>query len=131
MVTSADERGEGTFVPAQVTFGTSPRGLRVRTFKMTRKEAQVPTIMDTNAIFETFNVTSEDVDRVVAKIQELIHEGDVLRVVVKDVQGRTLMVVALTVGLVGAALVPVWTAIGAVAALVADCSIVVEKEERK
>ena len=88
------------------------------------------TIMDKKTIFETFNLKSDDVDRVVAKLQELIHEGNVRRIVVKDAQGRTLIVVPLTVGLVGAALVPVWAAIGAVAALVADCSIVVEKEEQ-
>jgi hypothetical protein len=87
--------------------------------------------MSKNTIFETFNLKSEDVDRVVAKIQELIHEGNVRRIVVKDAQGRTLIVVPLTVGLVGAALVPVWAAIAAIAALVADCSIVVEKEEKK
>ena len=87
------------------------------------------TTMDKKTIFETFNLKSEDVDRVVAKIQGLIREGTVRRIVVKDAQGRTLIVVPLTVGLVGAALLPVWAAIGAVAALVADCSIVVEKKE--
>ena len=89
------------------------------------------TTMDKKTIFETFNLKSEDVDRVVAKIQGLIREGTVRRIVVKDAQGRTLIVVPLTVGLVGAALLPVWAAIGAVAALVADCSIVVEKEGPK
>jgi hypothetical protein len=67
-------------------------------------------------------------DRVISKIKELIHEGNVRRVIIKNEEGRTLIEVPLTVGVVGAVLLPVWAAIGAIAALVANCSIVVERQ---
>jgi len=68
-------------------------------------------------------------DRVVSKIKELIHEGNVRRITIRNEDGRTLIEVPLTIGVVGAVLVPVWAAIGAVAALVANCSIEVERED--
>jgi hypothetical protein len=67
-------------------------------------------------------------DRVIAKIKELIHEGNVRRVIIKNDDGKTLIEIPLTVGVVGAVLLPVWAAIGAIAALVANCSIVVERQ---
>ena len=51
------------------------------------------------------------------------------RVVIKNEEGQTLIEVPLTLGVVGAVLLPVWAAIGAIAALVTDCTIVVEKVE--
>jgi hypothetical protein len=80
-------------------------------------------------LIETFNLDRENVDKVIAKIEALIHEGNVRRVVVKDARGVTVMEVPLTIGLVGAALVPVWAAIGAVAAIAADFTIQVERKE--
>jgi len=68
-------------------------------------------------------------DKVIAKVKELIHEGNVRRLIIKNDEGRTLIEVPLTIGVVGAVLAPVWAAIGAVAALVANCSIEVEREE--
>lgn len=68
-------------------------------------------------------------DRVVSKIKELIHEGNVRRITIRNDEGRTLIEVPLTIGVVGAVLAPVWAAIGAVAALVANCSIEVERED--
>lgn len=73
---------------------------------------------------EEFKVRGEDVVR---KIKELIREGNVRRIIIKNEQGETLVEFPLTIGLVGAALLPVWAAIGAIAALVANCTIVVEK----
>ena len=61
--------------------------------------------------------------------EELVHEGNVRRVIIKDEEGQTLIEAPLTLGVVGAVLLPVWAAIGAIAALVADCTIVVEKVE--
>jgi len=58
-----------------------------------------------------------------------VHEGNIRRIIIKNEEGKTLIEVPLTLGVVGAALLPVWAAIGAIAALVADCTIVVEKEE--
>jgi hypothetical protein len=66
---------------------------------------------------------------IINKIKELIHEGNVRRIILKDEEGRTFMEIPLTIGVVGAMLVPVWAALGAIAALVSKLTIVVEKVE--
>ena len=66
-------------------------------------------------------------DMLVAKIKELIQEGNIRRVMIKNSEGRTLIDLPLTIGVVGALLVPQLAAIGAIAALVTDGTIVVEK----
>jgi hypothetical protein len=63
------------------------------------------------------------------KVKEIAHEGNVRRIVIKDAQGKTLIEVPLTVGVVGTLVAPVAAAIGAIAALAADYSIVVERRE--
>ena len=68
-------------------------------------------------------------DDLVSKVKEIIHEGNVRRIIIKDDDGKTLIEVPLTLGVVGAVLIPVWAAIGAIAALVTKCSIVVERAE--
>lgn len=68
-------------------------------------------------------------DRIVAKLKELIHQGNVRHVVIKSEEGRTLIEFPVTVGVAGTLLVPVWAAVGALAALVTNCSIEVEREE--
>lgn len=68
-------------------------------------------------------------DKIVAKLKELFHEGNVRHVVIKNDEGRTLIEFPVTVGVAGAVLVPVWAAVGALAALVTNCSIEVEREE--
>ncbi|MEJ2312747.1 MAG: DUF4342 domain-containing protein [Gemmatimonadales bacterium] len=68
-------------------------------------------------------------DDLVAKVKEIIHQGNVRRIIIKDDDGKTLIEVPLTLGVVGAVLIPVWAAIGAIAALVTRCSIVVERVE--
>lgn len=82
-----------------------------------------------DTIIDTFKLDRENVDKVIAKIEELIHEGNVRRVIVKNERGVTVMEVPLTIGLVGVALIPVWAAIGAIAALAADFTIQVERKE--
>jgi hypothetical protein len=67
-------------------------------------------------------------ERVVDRVKELIHEGNVRRIIIKNEEGRTLVEVPLTVGVVGAVLAPVLAGVGAIAALVSDCSIEVERE---
>lgn len=76
---------------------------------------------------EEFEVSG---DVVVAKIKELVREGNVRRITIKNEEGRTLIEIPLTIGVVGAVLLPVWAALGAIAALVANLTIVVEKVER-
>lgn len=75
---------------------------------------------------EEFQVSG---DAVVAKIRELVHAGNIRRIIIKNEDGKTLIEIPLTVGVVGAVLLPVWAAIGAVAALAANLTIVVEKVE--
>jgi hypothetical protein len=87
----------------------------------------MPKGIDTDTILETFNLKGQDFEKVIEKIKAIVHEGNVRRIVVKNAQGQTLVVVPLSVGLIGAALLPVWAAIGAIAALVADCTIEVER----
>jgi len=67
-------------------------------------------------------------DEVVAKVKELIHEGNIRRITIKNEEGRTMLEVPLTIGLLGAALLPVLAAIGAAAALATRCTIVVERD---
>ncbi len=66
-------------------------------------------------------------DKVIGTIKELIHQGNVRRIIIKNEEGRSLIEVPLSVGVVGAVLAPMWAAIGAVAALVTSCSIEVER----
>lgn len=82
-----------------------------------------------DTIIDTFKLDRENVDKVIAKIEDLIHEGNVRRVIVKNERGATIMEVPLTIGLVGVALIPVWAAIGAIAALAADFTIQVERKD--
>jgi hypothetical protein len=67
-------------------------------------------------------------DEVVAKVKELIHEGNIRRITIKNEDGRTMLEVPLTIGLIGAAFLPVIAAIGAAAALATRCTIVVERD---
>jgi hypothetical protein len=67
-------------------------------------------------------------DKVVAKIKELLREGNVRHVVIKNEEGRTLIEFPVAIGVAGALLLPVWAAVGAVAAIVAHCTIEVERE---
>lgn len=76
-----------------------------------------------------------DGDKVVAKIKELLNEGNVRRITLKTEDGKTLIEVPLAVGVIGVGLgvvlAPVWAAIGAIAALVARLSIIVERVDDK
>lgn len=64
----------------------------------------------------------------VARVKELIHDGNVRRVIIKNDEGRSIMEIPLTIGVVGAVLMPVFVALGAIAALAAHYTLVVEKE---
>ncbi|MEZ4674753.1 MAG: DUF4342 domain-containing protein [Caldilineaceae bacterium] len=66
-------------------------------------------------------------DKLIAKIKELVHAGNIRRVIIKNEEGKTLVDIPLTMGVVGALLAPQLAAIGAIAALVTDGSIGVEK----
>lgn len=70
-----------------------------------------------------------DGDEVIRKVKELIHEGNIRRLIIKNEDGKKLIEIPLTIGVVGAVLVPVWAAIGAIAAVVTSCTIEVERIE--
>jgi uncharacterized membrane protein YvbJ len=75
---------------------------------------------------QEYDVSSENL---VDRVKELLHEGNVTRVIVKDEGDKTLLEIPATVGVVGVVLVPWLAALGAIAALVANCKIVVERRE--
>ena len=79
------------------------------------------------SIFETFRIDEEGIDRVIERIKKLVDEGNARRVLVKDREGVTLIEVPLTLGVVGAVLLPAWAAIAAIAAIVTDAVVTVEK----
>jgi hypothetical protein len=81
---------------------------------------------DTKPRIEEFEVNG---DKVVETVKRLVHEGNIRRITIKDSSGRSLIEIPMTLGVVGAALLPVWAAVGALAALVTRCTIVVEKME--
>ena len=66
-------------------------------------------------------------EKLVARVRELLREGNVRRIILKNEDGAILMEIPLTIGVVGAVLLPVWVALGAIAALAAHYRIVVEK----
>ncbi len=66
-------------------------------------------------------------DSLITKIKELLHQGNIRRIILKNDQGQTLIEIPLTLGVVGAVILPVWAAIGAIAALLVNVTIVVER----
>ncbi len=68
-------------------------------------------------------------ENLLGKIKEIIREGNVRRITIRNEEGRELIEVPLTIGVVGTVMLPVAAAIGAIAALVTNCSIVVERNE--
>jgi hypothetical protein len=73
---------------------------------------------------EEFNVNGEEL---LTRIKDLIRQGNIRRVIIKNKEGRVLMEIPLTIGVVGALLAPTLAAIGAIAALLTEATIVVEK----
>jgi DNA-binding Lrp family transcriptional regulator len=74
---------------------------------------------------EEFKVSGEEL---LARIKELVHEGNIRRIVIKNKEGGTFMEIPLTIGVVGALLLPSLAAVGAVAALVTEATVVVERQ---
>lgn len=66
-------------------------------------------------------------DQLVGTLRKLVREGNVRRIVVKDEQGRVFLEIPLTVGAVGAVLVPLWAALGTLAALVSGFRIEIQR----
>jgi len=78
---------------------------------------------------EEFKVKGEEL---IAKVKELIHEGNVRRIIIKDEEGKTYLEIPVTIGVIGAIFAPVLAAVGTIAAMVANLKIeVVRSEEKK
>jgi hypothetical protein len=75
---------------------------------------------------EEFSVAADDL---IEKVKALLHEGNVTRIIVKDEAGKMLLEIPATIGVVGIVLAPWLAALGAIAALVTNCKIVVVRKE--
>lgn len=79
---------------------------------------------DERVRIEEFEVSGE---KVVETVKQLVRGGNIRRITIRNSEGETLIEIPLTAGVVGALILPVWAAVGALAALVTKCTIVVEK----
>ncbi len=75
---------------------------------------------------EEFHVNGEEL---LGRIKKLVHEGNIRRIIIKNKDGAVLMEIPLTFGVVGALLVPSLAAVGAIAALLTEATVVVEKTD--
>jgi uncharacterized OB-fold protein len=74
---------------------------------------------------ETFTLDS---DELVQKLKELVHEGNVRRIIVRDEKGNLLFDLPVTVGVVGLVLAPLLAAAGAIAAVATKCTVTIERK---
>ena len=76
---------------------------------------------------QEFEVSGKDL---VNKIKELLHEGNVRRIIIKNDEGKTFLEIPVNIGIIGVIVAPVLAAVGAIAVLVTEFTIeVVKKEE--
>jgi hypothetical protein len=80
----------------------------------------------TKVVTEEFSVSA---DNLIGRVKELLHEGNVNRIIVKDDKDKVLLEIPATVGVIGAVLAPWLAALGVIAALATKCRIVVERKE--
>lgn len=110
--------------PSQTVFDTKPEP---NVTDSTVTETTTETLGETSV--EEFSING---DGLVAKVKELIHEGNIRRIIIKNQEGNTLIEIPLTVGVVGgaigAAAFPVIAALGVIGAMVAHLTLVVEKK---
>lgn len=74
---------------------------------------------------EEYKIEGKDL---LSRVKEIVHEGNVRRIIIKNEAGHSLLEIPLSIGVVGVVLLPVWVAIGAIAALTAHYTLVVEKD---
>lgn len=108
-----------------------PREVKVATITLKRhhqtpERAKKGHYMTDKKTTEEFTVNGEEL---LAKVKSLVNEGNIRRLIIKDEAGKTLVEFPLTIGVVGALFAPVLAAVGAIAALVTKCTIVVERRE--
>jgi len=75
---------------------------------------------------EEFTVSSDDL---IEKVRQLLHEGNVTRIIVKDMKGKEMLEIPATIGVIGVVIAPWLAALGVIAALATNCTIVVERRE--
>jgi uncharacterized membrane protein YvbJ len=75
---------------------------------------------------EEFTVSSDDL---IERVKQLLHEGNVTRIIVKDEKGKIMLEIPATIGVIGVVLAPWLAALGVIAALATNCRIVVERRE--
>jgi|SRR5579875_1395584 hypothetical protein len=85
-----------------------------------------PNSVEQKTTYEELQVVGE---QLLAKVKELLHEGNVRRIIIKQ-EGQTIMEIPLTVGVVSVIVAPMLAAIGAISALITQCSIEVIRVER-
>lgn len=77
---------------------------------------------------DSFKVSA---DELLSKVKEIIKEGNARRIIIKNDKDETLVEFPVTIGAIGAVLAPLFAAVGVIAALATDCTIIVEKRESK
>lgn len=77
---------------------------------------------------EEFKVNGEEL---MQRVKQLIHEGNVRRIIIKNKEGKTMIEMPVTIGVVGAVLAPFFAAVGTIAALATECTIVVVRDDAK
>lgn len=116
----------------QVTVNQEPKTVYQTTPEMetTMTEVMMGKEPEPKVTVEEFKISG---DTLVSKVKELIHQGNIRRIIIKNEEGRTLIEIPMTIGVVGgvvgAAMFPVIAAIGAIGAVVAHLTVVVEKRE--
>lgn len=77
-------------------------------------------------VTEEYSVSA---DNLIERVKELLHEGNITRIIVKDEKGKVLLEIPATIGVIGAVLAPWLAALGVIAALATNCKLVVERRE--
>ena len=83
-------------------------------------------LLETKVQTEEHKVSGENL---LGRIKELVHQGNIRRIIIKNNEGHKLLEIPLTVGVVGAVLLPIWVAVGAIAALAKDYTLEVERQD--
>lgn len=79
------------------------------------------------AFKETYNISGENL---LKKIKELINDGNVTKITIADKNEKEIISFPVTIGIVGLILAPIFAAVGALAAIVAECKIIVERKDK-
>jgi hypothetical protein len=114
-----NEQNSGTDNSANTNGTTGSNGSETRNFSGQGGASQTGRT-------EEFTVSGDDI---MARVRQLIEEGNARRIILRKPDGQTLLEIPLTAGVIGVALLPIYAAIGAAVALAANLTIVVEKKQ--